>query len=267
MRFFYGCINGVAYIVVPTQKVTPKKSYHYLNQKRDEYGNVTKDDWGIYSYAEYEVKDGIYTPTGRTSGTLPEMDTETDATAELSTQSTYREYGSEELIELLDSRGIFADSMENPMNFYDGEEVLSAVKSGELDCAAAVAEADPDLGDTEINAEFTGSASGLYVIAPPDEWFIDDFSVNSFVTADMDLCWEITMLLLDEGYYNEEDSMYSFLTFLRDTQNKKLPSKVSGDYIGTIQDKLKLQYLEYWGLKSGNYWEMKNSQGDSVDNM
>ena len=75
------------------------------------------------------------------------------------------------------------------------------------------------------------------------------------------------MLLLDEGYYNEEDSMYSFLTFLRDTQNKKLPSKVSGDYIGTIQDKLKLQYLEYWGLKSGNCWEMKNSQGDSVDNM
>ena len=75
------------------------------------------------------------------------------------------------------------------------------------------------------------------------------------------------MLLLDEGYYNEEDSMYSFLTFLRDTQNKKLPSKVSGDYIGTIQDKLKLQYLEYWGKKSGNYWEMKNSQGDSADNM
>lgn len=44
MRFFYGCINGVAYIVVPTQKVTPKKSYHYLNQKRDEYGNFIKSD-------------------------------------------------------------------------------------------------------------------------------------------------------------------------------------------------------------------------------
>ena len=42
MRFFYGCINGVVYVVVPTQKVTPKKSYHYLNQKRDVHGNFIK---------------------------------------------------------------------------------------------------------------------------------------------------------------------------------------------------------------------------------
>ena len=33
-----------------------------------------------------------------------------------------------------------------------------------------------------------------------------------------------------------EDSMYSFLTFLRDTQDKKLLEKVSINYTGIIQD-------------------------------
>ena len=63
-----------------------------------------------YSYAEYEVEDGIYTPTGRTSGVLPEIGTEMNAATEPSTQSVHREYEPEELIELLESHGIFADS-------------------------------------------------------------------------------------------------------------------------------------------------------------
>ena len=252
--------------------VSPVKEYYRTlspdaSGEKDEYGNVLEHNGMTYSYAEYEIKDGIYTPTGRTSGVLPEIGTEMNAATEPSTQSVHREYEPEELIELLESHGIFADSMENPMNFYNGETVLSALQSGELDCAAVEAAADPDPGDMEINAEFTGSASGLYVIAPPDEWFIDDFTVNSLVTADMDLCWEITILLMDEGYYNEEDSMYSFLTFLRDTQDKKLLEKVSINYTGIIQDKLRMQYLEYWGQKTGNHWEMRNSQGDTVDNM
>ncbi len=252
--------------------VSPVKGYYRTlspdsSGEKDEYGNVLEHNGMTCSYAEYEIKDGIYTPTGRISGVLPENGTEMNAATEPSTQSVHREYEPEELIELLESHGIFADSMENPMNFYNGETVLSALQSGELDCAAVEAAADPDLGDAEINAEFTGSASGLYVIAPPDEWFIDDFTVNSLVTADMDLCWEITILLMDEGYYNDEDSMYSFLTFLRDTQDKKLLEKVSINYTGIIQDKLRMQYLEYWGQKTGNHWEMRNSRGDTVDNM
>ena len=49
--------------------------YRYLSPdsegERDEYGNVLESNGLSYSYAEYEIKDGIYTPTGRTSGTLP----------------------------------------------------------------------------------------------------------------------------------------------------------------------------------------------------
>ncbi|MBQ9792764.1 MAG: hypothetical protein IJW32_03370 [Clostridia bacterium] len=42
IRFFYFCIKGVAGFVVPTQKVQPKQSMHYLNIKRDEHGNWIK---------------------------------------------------------------------------------------------------------------------------------------------------------------------------------------------------------------------------------
>ena len=42
VRFLYFCIKGIAGIVVPTQIVKPKQSFHYLNIKRDEHGNWVK---------------------------------------------------------------------------------------------------------------------------------------------------------------------------------------------------------------------------------
>ena len=129
-------------------------------------------------------------------------------------------------------------------------------------CSTADAEAKADPEDSEMSAEFAGDASGFYVVAPLDEWFMDDYTVNSLITGDMERCWEITMLLMDEGYYDESDSMYSLLTFLRETQDKKLSSKVSIDYTGTAHDKLNLQYLQYWGEKSGNLWEAVGVDGE-----
>ena len=229
-------------------------SFPDLDGVKDEYGNVLEHEGIFYSYAEYEVKDGVYTPTGRTSGSLPDNVNTSSSQNERDLDNT------EELMNLLEENGILVDSVENSVNFYDRDTVLLAVQAGELDGAFAEAKADPE--DSEMSAEFAGDASGFYVVAPLDEWFMDDYTVNSLITGDMERCWEITMLLMDEGYYDESDSMYSLLTFLRETQDKKLSSKVSIDYTGTAHDKLNLQYLQYWGEKSGNLWEAVGVDGE-----
>ena len=41
-RLFYFCLKGVAGIVFHTKQYEIKRSYHYLTQKRDGYGNFIK---------------------------------------------------------------------------------------------------------------------------------------------------------------------------------------------------------------------------------
>ena len=51
-----------------TEEGAASESLQTGEGERDEYGNLLFAGTVLYEYAEYQVEDGIYTPTGRTSG-------------------------------------------------------------------------------------------------------------------------------------------------------------------------------------------------------
>ena len=46
---------------------------------------------------------------------------------------------------------------------------------------------------------------GYYVVAPPAAWQMEDWGFYTILTADPGVYWKITMILLDEGYYDSDD--------------------------------------------------------------
>ena len=246
--------------------------------ERDEYGNVTEDDWGIYSYAEYEVKDGIYTPTGRTSGTLPEISGEvqrddseeiqedgsgnfTGGTEGASSENTasFADTGKQDdLLELLERYGIGYMTVDEVKEEYPDnaeEYIVTAMRTGDV----------MSLVGCRITT-LEGLASGFYAVLPPEDWFLDDGTEAwTILTADMRTCWEISEALLEEGYYTEGGKAWGFFGHLSGTGADAEGSGLICRENDPLRFEIYAQYLEYWGERTGKDWSITNPDtGETV---
>ena len=244
--------------------------YRYLSPdsegERDEYGNVLESNGLSYSYAEYEIKDGIYTPTRRTSGTLPGAAAEGEEgnasqTADMAeveeadlaaasdtgaVSSALDEEAQRALTDLLGNYGLVGDSLTYPVN-YTGEEALwEALETGIIDYVLGGCVASLD----ELS-------EGYCAVLPPESWFPDTHTADTIITRDMDTCMRITLLLLEERYY-EGDRAYGFLSDFEGDWEPGDSMAVQTD--NALRYELALQYLEYWGEETGNSWMITDTE-------
>ena len=239
--------------------------------EKDEYGNVLEHNGISYSYAEYEVKDGIYTPTGRTSGTLPKIsgdvqrdDSEeiqedgsgnfTGGTEEASSENTasFADTGKQdELLELLERYGIGYMTVDEIKEEHpdDSEEyIVTAMRTGNL----------MSLVGCRITT-LEGLAPGFYVVLPPEDWFLDDGTEAwTILTADMRTCWDISEALLDEGYYGAGGKAEGFFGQLRDMGSDAEGAGLIYREEDPLRFEIYEQYLKYWGEQTGKEWALSN---------
>ena len=203
--------------------------------ERDEYGNLLFAGTVLYEYAEYQVEDGIYTPTGRTSGS---SDT---AAAEEGTGGQLWENQEEEavlsVIGVLADNGLQADSLDRPTQLSDPEAVLQALEQGLLDAVTGrVKEHD---------------FSSCALVYPSAEWISADGGIWTVAAKDMDTCWRITELLRDAGYYSDESAAGGFLASLEMGEAHAV-YRESDPFLRGIME----QYLVYWEAQTGMSWEI-----------
>ena len=203
--------------------------------ERDEYGNLLFAGTVLYEYAEYQVEDGIYTPTGRTSGS---SDT---AAAEEGTGGQSWENQEEEavlsVIGVLADNGLQADSLDQPTQFTDQEAVWQALEQGLLDAITGrVKEHD---------------FSSCALVYPSAEWISADGGIWTVAAKDMDTCWRITELLRDAGYYSDESAAGGFLASLEMGEAHAV-YRESDPFLRGIME----QYLVYWEAQTGMSWEI-----------
>ena len=203
--------------------------------ERDEYGNLLFAGTVLYEYAEYQVEDGIYTPTGRTSGS---SDT---AAAEEGTGGQSWENQEEEavlsVIGVLADNGLQADSLDQPTQFTDQEAVWQALEQGLLDAVTGrVKEHD---------------FSSCALVYPSAEWISADGGIWTVAAKDMDTCWRITELLRDAGYYSDESAAGGFLASLEMGEAHAV-YRESDPFLRGIME----QYLVYWEAQTGMSWEI-----------
>ena len=203
--------------------------------ERDEYGNLLFSGTVLYEYAEYQVEDGIYTPTGRTSGS---SDT---AAAEEGTGGQSWENQEEEavlsVIGVLADNGLQADSLDQPTQFTDQEAVWQALEQGLLDAVTGrVKEHD---------------FSSCALVYPSAEWISADGGIWTVAAKDMDTCWRITELLRDAGYYSDESAAGGFLASLEMGEAHAV-YRESDPFLRGIME----QYLVYWEAQTGMSWEI-----------
>ena len=203
--------------------------------ERDEYGNLLFAGTVLYEYAEYQVEDGIYTPTGRTSGS---SDT---AAAEEGTGGQSWENQEEEavlsVIGVLADNGLQADSLDRPTQLSDPEAVLQALEQGLLDAVTGRVE----------EHDF----SSCVLVYPSAEWISADGGIWTVAAKDMDTCWRITELLRDAGYYSNESAAAGFLASLEMGEAHAV-YRESDPFLRGIME----QYLVYWEAQTGMSWEI-----------
>ena len=203
--------------------------------ERDEYGNLLFAGTVLYEYAEYQVEDGIYTPTGRTSGS---SDT---AAAEEGTGGQSWENQEEEavlsVIGVLADNGLQADSLDRPTQLSDPEAVLQALEQGLLDAVTGRVE----------EHDF----SSCVLVYPSAEWISADGGIWTVAAKDMDTCWRITELLRDAGYYSDESAAGGFLASLEMGEAHAV-YRESDPFLRGIME----QYLVYWEAQTGMSWEI-----------
>ena len=203
--------------------------------ERDEYGNLLFAGTVLYEYAEYQVEDGIYTPTGRTSGS---SDT---AAAEEGTGGQLWENQEEEavlsVIGVLADNGLQADSLDRPTQLSDPEAVLQALEQGLLDAVTGRVE----------EHDFSSCA----LVYPSAEWISADGGIWTVAAKDMDTCWRITELLRDAGYYSDESAAGGFLASLEMGEAHAV-YRESDPFLRGIME----QYLVYWEAQTGMSWEI-----------
>ena len=246
--------------------------------EKDEAGNVLEHNGISYSYAEYEVKDGIYTPTGRTSGTLPEISGEvqrddseeiqedgsgnfTGGTEGASSENTasFADTGKQDdLLELLERYGIGYMTVDEVKEEHpdDAEEyIVTAMRTGEL----------MSLVGCRITT-LEGLAPGFYAVLPPEDWFLDDGTEAwTILTADMRTCWDISEALLEEGYYAEGGKAWGFFGQLSDTGADAEGNGLIYQEDDPLRFEIYEQYLEYWGERTGKDWSISNPDtGETV---
>ena len=247
--------------------------------KQDEFGNVLMYEYDdsefeisdFFSYAEYEVKDGIYTPTGRTSGTLPEIAGEMQednsensvngTTGDTSPENTgsFADTGKqEEVLELLERYGIDYMMVDEVKEEYPDDSeayIAEALLTGEImslvGCRLTTLE---------------GLAPGIYAVLPPEDWFLDDGTEAwTILTADMRTCWEISEALLEEGYYAEGGKAWGFFGHLSDTGADAEGNGLIAQENDQLRFEIYAQYLEYWGERTGKDWSITNPDtGETV---
>ncbi len=219
--------------------------------EKDEYGNVLEHNGMTYSYAEYEIKDGIYTPTGRTSGTLPEMAGEMqgdNSENEVSFADTGKQ---EQVLELLERYGISYMTVDEVKEEYPDDAegyIATAMRTGEITSL---------VGCRLTTLE--GLAPGIYAVLPPEDWFLDDGTEAwTILTADMRTCWEISEALLEEGYYTEGGKAWGFFGQLSGTGADVEGSGIIYRENDPLRIEIYAQYLEYWGERTGKDWSITN---------
>ena len=142
--------------------------------------------------------------------------------------------------------GLVGDSLTYPVN-YTGEEALwEALETGIIDyvlggCVASLDELP----------------EGYCAVLPPESWFPDTHTADTIITRDMDTCMRITLLLLEEGYY-EGDRAYEFLSDFEGDWEPGDSMAVQTD--NALRYELALQYLEYWGEETGNSWMITDTE-------
>ena len=238
--------------------------------EKDEYGNVLEHNGTTYSYAEYEIKDGIYTPTGRTSGTLPEIagemqgdnsENNTGGTEEISSENTasFADTGKqEEVRELLERYGIGYMTVDEVKEEHTDDAegyIATAMRTGEITSL---------VGCRLTTLE--GLALGIYAVLPPEDWFLDDGTEAwTILTADMRTCWEISEALLEEGYYAEGGKAWGFFGTLSDTGADVEGNGLIYQENDPLRFEIYAQYLEYWGERTGKDWSVTNPDtGETV---
>lgn len=126
---------------------------------------------------------------------------------------------------------------------------MAALDAGAIDFAL----------DAEIHDLASAQNEGYCLIPPISlDGLEEGDSFSAIMTADMDLCWESTMFLLDEGYYPEEGFWYGFFSFLRDNGGSSIAYQASD----SLHEKLMRPYLDYWSQQTGGTYTL-TLQGDT----
>ena len=150
-----------------------------------------------------------------------------------------------ELLDLMGRHSLVADSLTEPQEYDSAEAVMTALETGMIDCVVGAEVHDP-AGPQE---------EGYYVVAPPAAWQMEDWGFYTILTADPGVYWKITMILLDEGYYDSDDIWYAFLIDLRDNMENSLYNPV---YEAPDEPTAELMepYLDYWSQESGSEYTL-----------
>ena len=199
----------------------------------DAYGNPLSDANGAaYYYEEYEVEDGVFTPTGRASGTAPDLadhPSGSEGTDRRSYVSLNDQPSHMEILDLFAQYGFNGDSEEYPQNFAK-EEVKRLVFEGNLDCAIV-----------QVSTDMIGTGHDGFYVFPPRQWFLDDETAWTLYAYNGDIGWNLTWMLMDEGYYSPDDTAYDFF------QTLQTPT---GDLVfhatTSFRYEMAEQYLYYW---------------------
>lgn len=151
----------------------------------------------------------------------------------------------QELLDLMAAYGLEADSLTEPQWYDSAEAVMTALEVGLLDFVVGA----------EVHDPAAPPEAGYYVVAPPAAWQMEDWGFYTILTADPGRYWEITMILLDEGYYDNDDTWYAFLTNLRDNMENSLYHPV---YEAPDEPSAELMepYLDYWSQESGGEYTL-----------
>ncbi len=212
-----------------------------------EYAEGETEVWlTSHTYAQYAHKNGyVFEATGTVSGSSDPMWSELPEDA-FGTSASGAYPG---LLDLLAKLGVVGDSLEHPQYYDSAEGVMAALDAGAIDFAL----------DAEIHDLASAQNEGYCLIPPISlDGLEEGDSFSAIMTADMDLCWEITMFLLDEGYYPEEGFWYGFFSSLRDNGGSTIAYLASD----SLHEKLMRPYLDYWSQQTGGTYTL-TLQGDT----
>lgn len=208
-----------------------------------EYAEGETEVWlTSYTYAQYAHKNGYaFEATGTVSGSSEPLWSEFPQDALDTTGSGPSEAGTD-VRSVLETYGWIGESLEYPQ-YYDADSAMTALDAGEIDCVM----------DAEIHSLSNAQSAGHFVIPPPSlDGVREGDGFYAIMTADMKLCWEITMALLDEGYYPEEGFWYGFFSSLRDNGGSTMAYLASD----SLHEQLMEPYLDYWSQQTGGTYSL-----------
>ena len=203
----------------------------------DDFGNVTDYDYTRYTYAEYKTEDGIYIPTGRTSGSRPEAAVDFMEMEAFLFYLLNDEYG----------MNIATTGTEDYMDEISQKRLLYGNLDGIAGCTLPCTEEIP---------------SGLHAVLPPEEWIWEDGTVWTVVTGDSNICRMITKILFEEGYYKEDDPAYDFLKSYQEIFNTGENQELRVEETNPVRYAIYKQYMSDLADGHGPHdgWSISNPE-------